>query len=182
MPLEIVTVGEIDIPSGSVIVADPFHFRHAPLRVDAAPGHYRVRLALASVPDWGRRVVAARLDLATGHAARWERTGHRFWCDSGLACFMSLETRDAFALDRQRFEAAPPEGNYYLDVLRATLAPGALSAQVEGQWGLHRLDAQRALAVFASGLGDGLYDVLAGVDAQGGAVALAIDFGVLPRE
>jgi hypothetical protein len=134
---------------------------------------------LGQLPGWGRRVIAARLDLAPERAVSWQPAGHRFGVDAGLACFMSVEACAAFTQARKAFQAASPDGNYYDDVLASTLAPSGTPEQPSGNWGLHRINADHVVAIFASGLGDGFYEVLAGADAQGRTVSLLIDFGVL---
>jgi len=211
IPLAVVEVGRISLPTGRVIAADPFFSAESrPINATIEPGSYPVRIALGSLPDWGHRVLAARLDLLPGPAASWRRAGSSFGVDAGLACFMSIEACDAFERERSAFREAQPDGNYYT-VLEKSLAATAPSedgdedlrrftARVQaalaaggdpvvtlspgrpaGKWALHRFGEGHSMAIFASGLGDGFYEVLAGEDAAGRVVSLLIDFGLIER-
>ncbi|WP_224367636.1 DUF4241 domain-containing protein [Hyalangium versicolor] len=176
-----IEVGTIDLPSGEVVAANPLLSSSAgPIDVSIEPGSYPVRLVLGRLPDWGLRVAAARLDVAPGRVVEWQRSGSSFEADAGLACFMSAEACDAFASARDAFAQSTPEGNYYTDVLAMTLAPSGTQESPSGSWGMHVIG-EHKIAVFASGLGDGFYEVLAGSDELGRTISLLIDFGVFPR-
>jgi hypothetical protein len=176
-----VEVGVIDIPAGMVIVCDPYELEVRPILTGAPPGRYPVRLLLAELDPWGRRVAVARLDLSTTRATRWRSTGHRFFVDAGLACFMSIGSRDALRASLAAFRTTHPDRNHYIDVLDPVLRASAGPGRSSGSWGVLALGGAHQAAVFASGLGDGAYEVLAGVDDEGRTVALAVDFGVLPE-
>ncbi len=160
VPIERIELGSIGLPSGEVIAADPFQADGVdPIGVSIEPGSYPVRLVRGRLPDWGPRVIAARLDVAPGRVAQWERSGSSFGVDAGLACFMSAEARDAFSEACKAFLESNPEGNYYDDVLAATLAPSATPESPSGDYGLHVIDTDHKMAVFSSGLGDGSWSL-----------------------
>jgi predicted Ser/Thr protein kinase len=165
---KVIDVGAIELDaSGRVIVADPYFADVRAIKTGAAAAHCPVRLALTTLPDWGERVSFARLDLrADARASAWRATGHRFFVDAGLACFMTVARRDAF---RAELDACHARGaNHYEAVLHTVLHANG------GKWGMHD-----GAAIFASGIGDGAYEVLEGVDDQGHVVSLAIDFAIL---
>jgi hypothetical protein len=176
IPLSAIEVGRISLPTGRVIAADPFFSAGSPaIAAPIAPGTYPVRIALGTLPDWGQRVLAARLDVLPGAAVSWRRSGSGFAVDAGLACFMSLEACEAFEQVIADFREQHPDGNYYTEVLGKVLGHGC----PPGKWALHRFGEGHEMAVFASGLGDGGYEVLAGEDAAGRVVSLLIDFGMI---
>jgi hypothetical protein len=214
IPLAVIEVGRISLPTGRVIAADPFFSAGSrPIEVAIEPGDYPVRIALGTLPDWGHRVLAARLDVLPGEVIGWRRSGSSFGVDAGLACFMSLEACDAFERVLTAFREGQPDGNYYVDKLEKVLAATAPSEEGDedlrrftarmlaaypsgrddagnpitilapvrpaGKWALHRFGDGHAMALFASGLGDGFYEVLAGEDAAGRVVSLLIDFGLI---
>lgn len=170
---EIVEVGTIELDStGRVIAADPYFADVSAIATGAQREDARcpVCLALVTLPDWGMRVSFARLDLRAARATTWRSTGHRFFVDAGLACFMTEAARDAL---RRELDACHASGrNHYEAILADVLKAG------RDKWGVHVVEGHR-IAVFASGIGDGSYEVLEGVDADGRVVSLAIDFAIL---
>jgi hypothetical protein len=178
VPLERVEVGRIAVPSGRVVVADPFFPDGPPFEVGVPFGPCRVTLVVAHHPEWGRRVAHARLELAPVPIARWRASGQRLAVESGMAAFMDVGARDTFRVAFETYEAAHPAG-YYDEVLQRSLSASATVERPGGDWGLHRLSGGHSLAVFSSGLGDGVYDVQIGQDTDGRPVALAIDFEIL---
>jgi hypothetical protein len=214
IPLSVVEIGRISLPTGRVIAADPFFSAGSrPINAPIEPGTYPVRIVLGTLPDWGHRVLAARLDVLPGEVIGWRRSGSGFGVDAGLACFMSLEACESFDRVLASFREEHPDDNYYTAVLGKALAASSPSedgdedlrrftARVQaafptgldaagnpivvlspgrpaGKWALHRFGEGHAMALFASGLGDGSYEVLAGEDAAGRVVSLLIDFGLL---
>ena len=72
-PVRTVRIGEVQISSGRVILADPFlmSMRDRPLTVSVPPGLYPVDLAVADAGDSGQRVALARLLLSDAAPVRW---------------------------------------------------------------------------------------------------------------
>jgi hypothetical protein len=172
--LRIIGLGELALPTGRICVTDPFVGPGA--QVQMAPGEYRVRLAVVSSPEWGTRVAAARLDRgAEPRPPTWSEPVADFGVDAGLASFASAEDWEVF----ERTLAAH-DGNYYDDVLDADLvARQAHDGALRPDWCMHAFgDPKRSIAVCASGLGDGWYDVVLGYNAAGEAVALGVEFGL----
>src|SRR5436190_9443324 len=93
-----VSVGTLQVPSGEIVVADPFyftsHFTH-PFRRKVRPGSYPVVLAVAELGSWGNRVAFARLRLSSAPVQAWEpaettepsQLNTFFGVDAGMACF-----------------------------------------------------------------------------------------------
>lgn len=179
----VVVVGTVRIDDGRASICDPYAWSSA--CVEVPPGDYALRLLLVALPDWGTRVAAARIDPVAGPPPRlaWVATGVSFSVDAGLASFCSERDRKAFAASLEAFRSASPDGNYHDSHLAPSLAESASDERPCGDWCVHLFaheGQQHALAVCASGLGDGHYDVLAGNDGEGRVVSLAVDFAVLP--
>ena len=72
-PVRTVRIGEVQISSGRLILADPFLMsaRDRPLTVTVPPGRYPVDLAVADAGDSGQRVALARLLISDTSPVRW---------------------------------------------------------------------------------------------------------------
>lgn len=158
------SLGELEL--AGVAIGDPLATE---LQVVTPPmgtisGRGRVELALARADDGGEQVAAARVVLAETPVARWvEVEGGVFGVDAGMAAFAS-----AGAIAGLATEAVAAEVLALLD------------EHDRGGWTWARVEIEgHAVVVFSSGYGDGLYASYWGLDADGRAVALAIDFGLL---
>jgi len=130
---------------------------------EAIAGRGRVELAIARWSEGGERVVAARLVLAETAVVRWVEADAVFGVDAGTAAFAS-----AGAVAGLATEAVSEQ---LLAQLEANDREGWTTGRVE-------VDGHAAV-VFSSGYGDGIYASYWGLDAQGRAVVLAIDFDIL---
>jgi hypothetical protein len=188
---DLVDLGELYLPTGKLYCCDPFlSFEVGPLERTLDPGNYRVRVLVPEFVGWGRRVAAAVLLVGDARPTRWEEAIYRaadsvdagFRVDAGLACFMDAATRDVFVEVLESFYSRFPNGNYYDEILAGEFAHSADPARPRhaGDWTIHypiRGD-PRNIAMFASGLGDGVYIAEWGLDAEDYPAALAVDFGV----
>ncbi|MDO3702219.1 DUF4241 domain-containing protein [Micromonospora sp. C28SCA-DRY-2] len=107
--LQVRHVGDLRLPSGRLVAADPAWLEHAavPYTVTVPPGSYPVTLSLARIGDDPRhvRVAAARLDVTDRPVRGWEMAlrpgqdlldlGHDeffgFGVDAGMACFVDAD-------------------------------------------------------------------------------------------
>jgi hypothetical protein len=172
-------VGEMDLPTGRIAVHDPgYEFAPARLDRDVPPGRYPVDVALRSwtAPDGTERlasiIAAARLrfadEPAASHVPVRSATGGDepavFGVDSGL---ISL-------FDRSLLERLG--GAAILDAVPATadqIPPEAMQARIVPAPGL------TSVFVCQAGKGDGAYLAWWGLDDEGAAVELVVDFGEL---
>jgi hypothetical protein len=182
----VVTVGEIRLPSGRAVVCDPFRCTDAPTLARRVPaGLYGVEVRTVSTASWGCRVALARLVIRPrAHAARLQRAeldgAEDGTCvESGVACFLAAEAREAFGTELRAFYAR--EEAKYLDVLGRDFTPErSESCAGDGRWVLHRLRATDLdVAMFSSGLGDGAHETFWAQDERGDIAALVTDFGLL---
>lgn len=188
-----VAAGELVLPSGRVIAADPCYLARLddtpPFVRTVPPGRYPVWLALArtaSDPPWAERVACMVLQLSDGPAVQWElalRPGehladllpghfHGHGVDSGNACF--VDAAATAALDPA--------------LRRALYTDGVVGAHERAGWRTRFVHvplpgpAPANLIACSSGYGDGCYPSWWGIDETGAPVALATDFFVLVEE
>ena len=187
---DVITIGNLVLPSGLVVVCDPYfcvdaHYfsRRVP------PGEYNVQVRRLTSPEWGERIALARLLIRPGEAVvsfefatRGAGDSGRFLIDSGVASYMDEVTRAAFADVLASYYENHLEGNYYTDVLQSEFKRSALDQDNpldRGNWNLHRVPGTELnIAMFASGLGDGAYVSWWGLAASGEVVYLVTDFGL----
>ena len=191
-PGRIAHLGKLYLPSGRVYCCDPFlSDETAPFEQTVASGHYEVALRLLQMPQWGTRVALAALILAEQHPRRWvdatyrlgKQRGANFRVDAGLACFMDAQTAEMFRAVVDEFYHARPEDNYYTDVLASEFKRNSDpdDPRGDGDWDLHypRPADPRNLAIFATGLGDGVYSAFWGIGDDETPVMLVADFNLL---
>jgi hypothetical protein len=204
-------VGSLVLPTGAIVACDPTYLRLKPepaFTRRVQPGSYPVLLSLLSQgqPDCSYDTVAcASVRFRDAPVKRWElalrpgwdvttlKPGHFFGygVDGGAGCFVD-ELAVAHLAPAQRqfcdalnaltqwshaaFLAAMPAALRVLD--RSTdsrASPGcARSGVIDPETGAN-------LVSFTSGMGDGLYPSYFGLAADGFAVCLVTDFGLLVR-
>ena len=192
--LRVVPLGKLYLPTGRLYCCDPFlsHEVNA-LEWEVRPGSFDVELCVAELPDWGPRVALARLLLSKQDPVAWreatflidDNRQSEFRVDAGLACFMDRQTRDLLVRTINEFHKEEKH-NYYDDVLAAEFKQHANPSNPYdvGNWALHYplQGDPRNIAMFASGLGDGLFTSYWGVDVEGRPSMLVADFDVLQSD
>jgi hypothetical protein len=187
----IVDMGTLWMPTGRMYCCDPFlNHEVSPMERAVMPGTYPVQLVLSPPADFGERVAAAGLIITDAVPTRWEPATCRrgrdreadFRVDAGLACFMDASTRELLNDTMDRFDARHPEGNYYDECLAAEFASSVDPARPRraGNWAMHHPvpGDPRNVAMFASGLGDGVYAARWGLDRRGRPARLVVDFAL----
>ncbi|WP_184717890.1 DUF4241 domain-containing protein [Caulobacter sp.] len=188
-PVRVVRLGELNLSSGRLMVADPFTLSGDEKALDLAipPGRYPVDLAVADTGKSGHRIALARLVLSDKPPVRWRiavtaeqdarslkgsevfgygvDAGTGAFIDGGALASLKALPSDAWeALGEQwqvRGEAQGPKlGMPYQFALMETVGPGGI-------------------AMFSSGWGDGFYASWVGYDAQGRPTSVITDFGVI---
>jgi hypothetical protein len=184
--LTTIAVGQVLLPSGRIIVADPF-LTHgvAALGRTVDPGRYPVSVVVARFPDTDQRVALATARITPGQPVAWElaKTADQaaaslapdqllgYGVDSGNGSFSSPE---AAAVLAARPASSGTDDDPILVALNKNAVDSWSSADVI-------LDPATGLDVvaFSSGWGDGAYPSWWGLDADGHAIVLMTDFGVL---
>ena len=189
---KIVEIENLYLPTGRIFCCDPFLSDEVnAFDIGVESGSYLVRLCFMSFSEWGNRNVLSALIFSEQQPISWTPAEYTFEgqkfttfrVDAGLACFMDLKTAELFVDVVDRYYLQNPDGNYYDDILAAEFKQNADPANPRdiGDWNLHYpvTDDPGNVAMFASGLGDGLYSAYWGLDADDQPVMLVADFGLL---
>jgi hypothetical protein len=168
----VASVGELEVPTGALVVCDPLVFPDEPaLARRIPPGRYPVEVSVIDIEPGHVRNGAMRLVVGPGSAVTAEHACG-FGVDGGLACIMDDATRKLYSRANERLRENNDTANYYDDILAHELE------DPPREWTLHRPDATSTenMAIAQSGWGDGLYDVHWLLDAAGEPVQLVVDF------
>lgn len=179
-PIEIETrvLGELRVPSGKLVVSDPFvtsfDEKQKPLARKAPTGVFPVEVAIAHFDSGDQRVACARVRFrSSAPAVKWTVARFKgqkvsadhypgYGVDAGTGCFFDQRAR--------------------AEVDEATSAAWirACEANYVHTWHWHVADLGRAnVVMFSSGLGDGFYSSHWGFDQTGELVELVTDFELL---
>jgi hypothetical protein len=199
VPIEVVEIGELAVPSGQIVVCDPLVVPDSPpLTKKVRPGKYPVTLYCARTKDAGDRFAAARLRFSEAKADKWvlalrdgediadlkeEGDFFGFPVDAGLGGFFDYQAGRAYIRFIDEFMKKNPEGNIYDDFFAAEFKKNAKepdNPQDCGDWVNFTLPSgDLNITMFQSGYGDGVYPAYWGMTHEGEIVSLVIDFHVL---
>ncbi len=200
-PLTYLSLGEITIPTGQIIVCDPLVYFHnsLPFNKRVRSGKYPVTVCIAKTKDSGDRYAVVKLEISKTKATKWElaitdgqdvselKDKDEFFgfpVDAGLGCFMDLQTRQLFNEFDDEFMKQNPDGNIYDDLFADEFKKNALDQNDPadaGDWLNFHLPNKPELNIimFHSGYGDGVYPSYWGTNDMGEICSLIVDFGVL---
>jgi hypothetical protein len=189
-PIRPVRLGDMELPSGRLSIADPFslHDADTPIVLEVPPGRHQVDLAVADTGTGGTRVALARLLFSKNPTVRWSMAlkpgqdpskltlaneffpfavdaGTGAFLDSGaVAWLQALPFETKMAMDeklQERGDAKAKElGMPHQLALIEKIGPGDV-------------------AMFSSGWGDGYYGAWIGYDFKGRPTMVLIDFAVI---
>lgn len=180
-----VAIGDLDIPSGRMVVCDPFACEPGiPFTKRVPTGRFPVQLAVTRTPSGEQRVAYARILFSDRPAVRWEmalppgesldgsQTNYAFGfpVESGAGSFMD----------------AAVQGPYLAATADRTIRQQLVAALNErrassGVAWLVRSFGPGTIAMFSSGFGDGYYISYFGLDGTDRIVSLTADLGVIAR-
>jgi hypothetical protein len=200
-PLDFLSLGELFVPSGEIIVCDPLagYFHAKSLTKIVKPGWYPVTISVAKTKNSGERYAIAKLEFSKDKATRWElaliegqdikelKEEDEFFgfpVDAGLGCFMDAKTKYFYNEFDNEFMKDHPDGNIYDDLFAAEFKKNAKDQNDTrdiGDWLNFHLPNKQDMNVimFHSGYGDGVYPSYWGVTDGGDICSLIIDFMVL---
>ncbi|MCA9594838.1 MAG: DUF4241 domain-containing protein [Myxococcales bacterium] len=170
--LRVVRLGMLPINSGRIAVGDAFTGVSAvsPTMEAIPPGSYPLDLSLVHYEDDGIcqkgdvRIAAARLSFSDTPVTRWVPADHGAGVDSGTVAFTDGDSEE-WVPDEELSE------RWIRELDAEALGPSANA--------MMRNAGSREVALFSSGLGDGIYDAYWGLDGRGQVHAFAIDFDLL---
>ncbi len=192
-------IGDVNLPTGRIIVADPFFTEEQqPFSRTVEPDKYPVSIYVAKIDELHNRIAFAKIKFRPEDASKWilaltndltpeelnelgEDEFYGFPVESGLACFLDEQTNAELIAKIDQVQDAKPESNYYDEVLaeefREYSGKNTFSRQL-GDWNDHHPnpDSDNNVIMFASGWGDGYYPAYWGLNENGDTVELVVDF------
>ena len=163
------TVGEVDFPTGQVIIADPLCYLHSEenrkiLDRTIPIGKYEVELAILNSKTISKRVIGARLKIKNDKIIRYEQTQNKssnlngFGVDAGLASFCDASVAEEYT----KFYS---NNDYFIKLL-------------QGKQFIHweLPGTNHKIAMFETGFGDGYYMSLYGLNEKDEVCELVIPF------
>lgn len=163
------TVGEVDFPTGQVIIADPLCYLHSEenrkiLDRTIPIGKYEVELAILNSKTISKRVVGARLKIRNDKVLRYEQTQNKsssfngFGVDAGLASFCDASVAEEYT----KFYS---NNDYFIKLLQGKQF---IDWEIPGT--------NHKIAMFETGFGDGYYMSLYGLNEKDEVCELVIPF------
>ncbi|MBF1206526.1 MAG: DUF2185 domain-containing protein [Fusobacterium periodonticum] len=163
------TVGEVDFPTGQVIIADPLCYLHSEenrkiLDRTIPIGKYEVELAILNSKTISKRVVGARLKIKNDKIIRYEQTQNKsssfngFGVDAGLASFCDATVAEEYT----KFYS---NNDYFIKLLQGKQF---IDWEIPGT--------NHKIAMFETGFGDGYYMSLYGLNEKDEVCELVIPF------
>ena len=184
--LQTKSLGEVNFPTGQVVVSDPFvMWKQPPFGQKIPRGKHPVQLCLASIKG-DQRIAASILKLRDDKPSRWEMafTAEQkikklepdeivgFGVDSGCAGIMDKTA--AAVLERRLGKDA--SSTYYFKIINQM----EITYSSTRDWTIFDLKRNSLnFAVFSSGYGDGFYASYWGFNRKNQVVCLVTDFGVI---
>ena len=163
------TIGEVDFPTGQVIIADPLCYLHSEenrkiLDRTIPIGKYEVELAILNSKTISKRVAGARLKIKNDKIIRYEQTQNKssklngFGVDAGLASFCDATVAEEYT----KFYS---NNDYFIKLL-------------QGKQFIHweLPGTNHKIAMFETGFGDGYYMSLYGLNEKDEVCELVIPF------
>lgn len=163
------TIGEVDFPTGQVIIADPLCYLHSEenrkiLDRTIPIGKYEVELAILNSKTISKRVVGARLKIKNDKIIRYEQTQNKsssfngFGVDAGLASFCDASVAEEYT----KFYS---NNDYFIKLLQGKQF---IHWEIPGT--------NHKIAMFETGFGDGYYMSLYGLNEKDEVCELVIPF------
>ena len=163
------TIGEVDFPTGQVIIADPLCYLHSEenrkiLDRTIPIGKYEVELAILNSKTISKRVAGARLKIKNDKIIRYEQTQNKssklngFSVDAGLASICDATVAEEYT----KFYS---NNDYFIKLLQGKQF---IDWEIPGT--------NHKIAMFETGFGDGYYMSLYGLNEKDEVCELVIPF------
>ena len=163
------TIGEVDFPTGQVIIADPLCYLHSEenrkiLDRTIPIGKYEVELAILNSKTISKKVAGARLKIRNDKVTHYKQTQNKssklngFGVDAGLASFCDATVAEEYT----KFYS---NNDYFIKLL-------------QGKQFIHweLPGTNHKIAMFETGFGDGYYMSLYGLNEKDEVCELVIPF------
>jgi len=201
IPLELLPLGQLTLPTGQVIACDPFVCIHdsLPFNRTVEPGNYPVIASIAKTEQSGNRYAVVKVDFNHARPTKWELAVLNdnviadlkeedafvgYPVDGGLGCFCDLETQKYFNEFLDDAYNKDPKSDIYTDFFAAEFKRNAVeqdNPDDPGDWVNFHLPNKPGLNIimFHSGYGDGIYPCYWGTNDKGDICCLVVDFCVI---
>ena len=186
------TVGDVDFPTGEIIVADPFCYLHSEksrkiLNRTITIGKYEVELAICNSKTLYKRVIGARLKIRNDKVLCYEQTQNKsssfngFGVDAGLASFCDASVAEEYTKFWYDWQKDNPNKNHYNDYFN-NFFKESYKEHPEIQtshgnfiyWEIPKTN--HKIVMFETGFGDGYYMSLWGLNEKDEVCELVIPF------
>lgn len=192
-------IGDVNLPTGRIIAGDALYTDGQPAFARTVePDKYPVFVYVVKVDELHYRIAYAKIKLRPDKASKWilaitedlteeelndlgEDEFYGFPVDSGIACFMDVETNPLYVSKINALIENDEEADYYDQVLAEEFIKYSGKNNFSrslGDWNDHHPDeaSDNNVVMFSSGWGEGYYPAYWGLDDEGNAVELVIDF------
>ncbi len=199
--LKVFRIGEADFPTGRIVLADPLVYlgnvKYQTVLEKCIPqGSFNVELSVINSALTGIRIAAARLKIKEESPVRYELAMPRGFCvedlgkpgvfsffgvDAGLACFADESLAEKYAKFTEVWHRENPGKNIYTDYFSGLFRQNSEKHQKmqteSGNFLLWNMPGDGGrIAMFSSGMGDGIYSGYWGFDRTGEISELAVPF------
>lgn len=196
--LFVLDMGEVNFPSGKIIVRDPLVWlskRELPYLQTVPVGKYRLETLVAKIEEDHYRYVATRVKFTDQDPVAYyealsgdedldsfdEGSFYGFAVDAGLATVVDVETRDAYCDFEEAWYKKNPDKNIYDDffaeVFRQSFIENPLYQRYGGDWINFKIPGtDLSIPMIQSGFGDGVYPVYFGYDKDNQLCDLVIEY------
>lgn len=192
-------IGDVNLPSGKIIAGDALYTDGQPaFSRTVEPDKYPVFIRVAKIDELHHRIAYAKIKFRPEEATKYilaitdelteeelndlgEDEFYGFPVDSGIACFLDVETNSSYLARIDALQEKDPETDYYDEVLaeefRKYSGKNAFSRSL-GDWNDHKPEesSDNNVVMFSSGWGDGYYPAFWGLNENGDIVELIVDF------
>ena len=167
--ISLYTIGEVDFPTGQVIIADPLCYLHSEenrkiLDRTIPIGKYEVELAILNSKTISKKVAGARLKIRNDKVTHYKQTQNKssklngFGVDAGLASFCDATVAEEYT----KFYS---NNDYFIKLLQGKQF---IDWEIPGT--------NHKIAMFETGFGDGYYMSLYGLNEKDEVCELVIPF------
>ena len=196
--LFVLDMGEVNFPSGKIIVRDPLVWlskRELPYLQTVPVGKYRLETLVAKIEEDHYRYVATRVRFTDQDPVAYyealsgdedldsfdEGSFYGFAVDAGFATVVDVETRDAYCDFEEAWYKENPDKNIYDDffaeVFRQSFIETPLYQRDGGDWINFKIPGtDLSIPMIQSGFGDGVYPVYFGYDKDNQLCDLVIEY------
>ena len=199
--LKLVNIGQADFPTGRIVLADPLAYlgnsKYQTVLEKCIPeGSYDVELSIIYSDLVGIKVAASRIKISNEHSVKYELAmpkGYNiedfnkpgvfsfFGVDTGIACFADESLAEDYAEFLNVWHKENPDKNIYTDYFSKLFKESNKKySDIQTDYGNFLIwtlpKNNKKIAMFSSGMGDGIYSAYWGFDKNNEIIELIVPF------